>query len=59
MPTSQEPRSELWQATDILRGQIAAADYKSYIFSIPFLRRLSDRFDEEVKNTVTLSLARL
>ena len=50
--TTQELESKLWQAADILRGQIDAADYKNYIFSILFLKRLSDRFDEEVENAV-------
>ena len=50
--TMQELGSKLWQAADILRGQIDAADYKNYIFSILFLKRLSDRFDEEVENAV-------
>ena len=50
--TSQELQSKLWQAADILRGQIDAADYKNYIFSILFLKRLSDRFDEEVEDAV-------
>ena len=49
---TQELESKLWQAADILRGQIDAADYKNYIFSILFLKRLSDRFDEEVENAV-------
>ena len=51
--SSQELQSKLWQAADILRGQIDAADYKNYIFSILFLKRLSDRFNEEVEVAVT------
>ena len=54
----QELESALWQAADILRGQIDAADYKNYIFSILFLKRLSDRFDEEVENAVASGVPR-
>ena len=54
----QELETKLWQAADILRGQIDAADYKNYIFSILFLKRLSDRFDEEVANAVALGVTR-
>ena len=50
--TRQELESKLWQAADILRGQIDSADYKNYIFSVLFLKRLSDRFEEEVQNAV-------
>ena len=50
--TRQELETTLWQAADILRGQIDAADYKNYIFSILFLKRLSDRFEEEVENAL-------
>ena len=56
--TTQELESKLWQAADILRGQIDAADYKNYIFSVLFLKRLSDRFDEEVENAVSHGVAR-
>ena len=56
--TRQELESKLWQAADILRGQIDAADYKNYIFSILFLKRLSDRFDEEVESAIALGVAR-
>lgn len=37
----------LWAAADILRGSIDSGDYKNYIFGLLFLKRLSDRFDEE------------
>src|SRR3990172_11875500 len=50
--TESEMEKNLWKAADILRGQIDAADYKNYIFSMLFLKRLSDRFDEEVEKAV-------
>ncbi|MFO0613669.1 MAG: type I restriction-modification system subunit M N-terminal domain-containing protein [Polyangiaceae bacterium] len=37
----------LWSAADILRGSIDSSDYRGFIFRLLFLKRLSDRFDEE------------
>ncbi len=56
--TITELESKLWGAADILRGQIDSSDYKNFIFSVLFLKRLSDRFDEEVDSAVRDGLDR-
>jgi type I restriction enzyme M protein len=42
----------LWSAADILRGSIDSSDYKNFIFGLLFVKRLSDRFDEECEALV-------
>ena len=39
--------SHLWEAANILRGPVDAADFKTYIFPLLFLKRISDVYDEE------------
>jgi type I restriction enzyme M protein len=56
--TTAELESKLWKAADILRGQIDSADYKNYIFSMLFFKRLSDRFAEEVEKAIAQGLSR-
>ena len=41
--------SHLWEAANILRGPVDAADFKSYVFPLLFFKRISDVHDEEHK----------
>lgn len=50
--TQEKLEGYLWSAADILRGSIDSSDYKSFIFGLLFLKRLSDRFDEECEALV-------
>src|SRR5258708_17769557 len=40
--------AHLWEAANILRGPVDAADFKTYIFPLLFFKRISDAFDEEI-----------
>lgn len=39
--------SHLWEAANILRGPVDAADFKTYIFPLLFFKRISDVYGEE------------
>jgi type I restriction enzyme M protein len=56
--TQGELEQKLWRAADILRGQIDSGDYKNFIFSMLFLKRLSDRFGEEVERSIAAGMTR-
>jgi type I restriction enzyme M protein len=45
----------LWEAANILRGPVDAADFKTYIFPLLFFKRISDVFDEETSDAVQVS----
>jgi type I restriction enzyme M protein len=47
--------SALWEAANILRGPVDAADFKTYIFPLLFFKRISDVYDEETQAALTES----
>lgn len=47
--TLQKLESMLWNAADILRGELNASQYMDYIFGLLFLKRMNDQFEVEQK----------
>jgi len=47
--TLSQLESHLWKAAYILRGSVPASDYKRYILPLLFLKRISDRYNEETE----------
>jgi type I restriction-modification system DNA methylase subunit len=45
--TTSDLESQLWEAANILRGPVDAADFKTYIFPLLFFKRISDVYDGE------------
>ena len=53
--TSQQLKSFLWEAANILRGRIDSGDFKHYILGLLFYKRLSDCFDEDYEEVFGFS----
>ncbi|MEX0663321.1 MAG: class I SAM-dependent DNA methyltransferase [Acidimicrobiia bacterium] len=53
--TQSQLESYLWGAATLLRGTIDAGEYKSFIFPLLFLKRLSDVYDEEYADALNES----
>ncbi len=50
--TLQQLETHLWSAADVLRGRTAGQDYKTYLLSLMFFKRLSDQWDDEAEERV-------
>ena len=48
--TLESLKQHLWKASDILRGSLDASEYRQPVMTILFLKRLNDRFEENVDN---------
>src|SRR5213595_1064428 len=50
--TQQQLEAHLWGAANILRGKTAGQDYKNYILSLMFYKRLCDQWETEVEEAI-------
>lgn len=50
--TQQQLETHLWGAAKILRGKTAGQDYKTYILTLMFFKRLSDQWDYEAEEII-------
>jgi type I restriction enzyme M protein len=55
MENLSQLESHLWEAANILRGPVDAADFKTYVFPLLFFKRISDVHDEEYQAALTES----
>ncbi|MFZ4779592.1 MAG: type I restriction-modification system subunit M, partial [Terrimicrobiaceae bacterium] len=50
--TQRQLENHLWGAANILRGKTAGQDYKNYILSLMFFKRLCDQWENEVDEAI-------
>jgi type I restriction enzyme M protein len=50
--TQQHLEAHLWGAANILRGKTAGQDYKNYILSLMFYKRLCDQWEHEADEAI-------
>jgi type I restriction enzyme M protein len=50
--TQQQLETHLWGAANILRGKTAGQDYKNYILSLMFYKRLCDQWECEADDAI-------
>ena len=50
--TQRQLEAHLWGAANILRGKTAGQDYKNYILSLMFYKRLCDQWENEAEDAI-------
>ena len=50
--TQRQLEAHLWGAANILRGKTAGQDYKNYILSLMFFKRLCDQWENEADEAI-------
>ena len=50
--SQQQLEAHLWGAANILRGKTAGQDYKNYILSLMFYKRLCDQWENEADDAI-------
>lgn len=50
--TLQQLETHLWGAANILRGKTGGQDYKNYILSLMFYKRLCDQWEQETEEAI-------
>ena len=50
--TLSQLENHLWESANILRGPVDAADFKTYIFPLLFLKRICDVWDDEYQEII-------
>jgi type I restriction enzyme M protein len=50
--TQQQLEAHLWDAANILRGKTAGQDYKNYILSLMFYKRLCNQWENEADEAI-------
>jgi type I restriction enzyme M protein len=51
--TQRQLENHLWGAANILRGKTAGQDYKNYILSLMFYKRLCDQWENEADEAIS------